>query len=65
MHRAYVDSVAVRRKLAKAFRAETGNPKWSPAEQAAWARMADAWEQTISKPAERLEQDSIRTRAGS
>jgi len=40
---------AVRRKLAEAFRKHAGGRRFTPAERAEFARMADAWERTVEK----------------
>ena len=45
----YTEPVEVRRKLAKAYRKDAANPKWTPAERAEFARMADSWARTLPK----------------
>jgi hypothetical protein len=45
----YTVPEAVRRKLAAAYRKIAAGKRFTPAERAEFARMADAWERTLPK----------------
>lgn len=43
------EPLAVRRKLAQDYRRQASNSKLTPQEREAFARMADAWQATLSE----------------
>jgi hypothetical protein len=45
----YTEPESVRRKLAEAYRERSKETRWTPAERASFARMAESWERTLSK----------------
>jgi len=45
----YTEPPAVRRKLAASYRKLAEGRKYTPAERAEFARMADSWERTLPK----------------
>jgi hypothetical protein len=45
----YTEPPAVRRKLADSYRKLANGKKYTPAERAEFARMADSWERTLPK----------------
>ncbi len=45
----HTEPLAVRRKLAEAYRRQSSNPKLSRKERRTFASMADAWEATLDE----------------